>query len=97
MKSDGLLGPRDVVLWHLQHGAFGNSGLQVLQPIVGGSIQCCDALTRGELLAQYALRMRGIAGEQPMPSHTLSEFDVSWRLLPHIEPRTVGLLRASLD
>ena len=97
MAADGLLGHRDVVLWHLQHGTFGYSGLQVLPPFVAWSIQYSDAPTRGELLEQYAQRMRGIAGDQPMPSHALSEFDANWRLLPHIEPRTVGLFRASSD
>lgn len=97
MESDGLLGHRDVVLWHLQHGTFGYSGLQVLQPFVAWSIQYSDAQTRGELLDQYAQRMRGIAGEQAMPSHTLSEFDANWRLLSNVEPRTVGQFRASRD
>ena len=96
MKSDGLLGHRDVVLWHLQHGFWQQrfAGAAAHRRRVNPMLRRQDAR---ELLAQYALRMRGIAGEQPMPSHTLSEFDVSWRLLPHIEPRTVGLFRASLN
>ena len=87
MKSDGLLGHRDVVLWHLQHGFWQQrfAGAAAHRRRVNPMLRRPDAR---ELLAQYAQRM---------PSHTLSEFDVSWRLLPHIEPRTVGLFRASLN
>jgi len=90
MEPDGLLGDRDVILWHLQYGTFGYSGLQVLPPFIGWSIQYTDEAKRREYLDQYADRLRHIEHEPAMPTHTLSDFDANWRLRPDIEPRTAG-------
>ena len=90
MEADGLLGQRDIILWHLQYGTFGYSGLQVLQPFVGFNIQYSDAAQRQRLLDAYEARLRGIEGEPAMPFHALGDFDADWRLKPGIEPRTVG-------
>lgn len=90
MAPDGLLGQRDVILWHLQHGTFGYSGLQVLQPFVGWSIQYTDPGQRGAYLDAYEARLRGIEHEAAMPSHPLSDFGPDWRLKPGIAPRTAG-------
>lgn len=94
MESDGLLGQRDVILWHLHHGTFGYSGLQVLQPFVGWSIQYTDEAQRQTCLDAYAARLRGLDKEEAMPSHPLSDFGPDWRLKPGIAPRTVGHRRA---
>lgn len=90
MEPDGLLGQRDVILWHLQHGTFGYSGLQVLQPFVGWSIQYTDEAQRHAYLDAYEARLRGIENEPVMPTHTLAEFGADWRLKPEIAPRTAG-------
>ena len=90
MEPDGLLGQRDVILWHLQYGTFGYSGLQVLEPFVGWSIQYTDEAKRHEYLDLYEARLRGIEGEAPMQTHLLSEFSSDWRLKPDVEPRTAG-------
>ncbi|AOS81114.1 MULTISPECIES: NAD(P)H-dependent oxidoreductase [Hydrogenophaga] len=90
MESDGLLGQRDVILWHLHHGTFGYSGLQVLQPFVGWSIQYSDEAQRHAHLEAYAARLRGIGHEEVMATHPLADFGPDWRLKPGIEPRTVG-------
>ncbi|MFT3804490.1 MAG: NAD(P)H-dependent oxidoreductase [Burkholderiaceae bacterium] len=90
MEPDGLLGQRDVILWHLQYGTFGYSGLQVLQPFVGWAIQYTDEAKRSEYLDQYAQRLRNIEHERPMPTHELADFAADWRLKPGIEPRTAG-------
>ena len=90
MEPDGLLGQRDVILWHLQHGTFGYGGLQVLQPFVGFSIQYTDEAQRHTYLDAYAARLRGIEHEEVMPSHPLADFGPDWRLKPEIAPRTAG-------
>ena len=90
MESDGLLGQRDVILWHLQHGTFGYSGLEVLEPFVGFSIQYTDEAQRKAYLDAYEARLRGIEHEAPMPTHGLGDFDRQWRLKPEIAPRTAG-------
>lgn len=90
MEPAGLLGQRDVVLWHLHHGTFGYSGLQVLQPFVGWSIQYSDEAQRHTLIEAYAERLRGIEHEDTMPTHALADFGPDWRLKPEIAPRTVG-------
>jgi NAD(P)H dehydrogenase (quinone) len=90
MEPAGLLGQRDVILWHLHHGTFGYSGLQVLQPFVGWSIQYTDEAQRHAYLAAYEARLRGIGQEESMPAHRLDEFGPDWRLKPGIAPRTVG-------
>lgn len=90
MEPDGLLGQRDVILWHLQYGTFGYSGLQVLEPFVGWSIQYTDEAKRREYLDQYEARLRHIEHESPMPTHAMTDFDANWHLKPDIEPRTAG-------
>ena len=90
MEPDGLLGQRDVILWHLQYGTFGYSGLQVLQPFVGWAIQYTDAAQRREYLDQYAARLRNIECEAPMATHALADFTPEWRLRADVEPCTAG-------
>jgi len=90
MEPDGLLGPRDVILWHLQYGTFGYAGLDVLQPFIGWSIPYTDEAARRACLDQYAARLRGIEHEVPMPMHRLVDFDADWRLKPGVEPCTAG-------
>lgn len=90
MEPDGLLGARDVILWPLQYGTFGYSGLQVLEPFVGWSIQYTDDAKRQNYLDQYAERLRRIELEEPMQTHVLDDFSADWRLKPGIEPRTAG-------
>jgi NAD(P)H dehydrogenase (quinone) len=96
MEPDGLLGDRDVVLWHLHHGTFGYSGLSVLPPFVAWSIQYTDDDRRKAYLDEYAARLRGIAGDAPMPTHALGDFDAGWRLKPGVEPRTAGHRRIAM-
>lgn len=95
MAPDGLLGQRDVILWHLQHGTFGYSGLQVLEPFVGWAIQYTDEAKRRAYLDQYEARLRSIEQDEPMPTHALSDFAADWRLKPGIEPRTAGHRRSA--
>ncbi|WP_066266429.1 NAD(P)H-dependent oxidoreductase [Hydrogenophaga palleronii] len=95
MAPDGLLGQRDVILWHLQHGTFGYAGLEVLQPFVGFSIQFIDDAQRHAQLDAYEARLRGIEHEPVMPSHPLADFGPDWRLKPDVEPRTAGHRRNS--
>lgn len=95
MAPDGLLGERDVILWPLQYGTFGYSGLQVLPPFIGWSIQYTDEAQRHAYLDAYEARLRNIESEEPLPMHVLNEFDVDWRLRPEITPRTAGHRRIS--
>lgn len=97
MEPDGLLGQRDVILWHLQHGTFGYGGLQVLQPFVGFSIQYTDEAQRKAYLDAYEARLRGIEQEEVMPSHPLADFGADWRLKPEVLPRTAGHRRLSTE
>ena len=95
MEPDGLLGQRDVILWHLHHGTFGYSGLQVLEPFVGWSIQYTDDAQRKAYLDDYEVRLRRIEQEPTMPTHTLAEFGADWRLRPDVQPRTAGHRRTA--
>lgn len=90
MEADGLLGQRDVILWHLQHGTFGYAGMQVLEPFVGFSIQYTDEAMRHTCLDAYEARLRGLVQEEAMPTHPLADFGPDWRLKPGIVPRTAG-------
>jgi NAD(P)H dehydrogenase (quinone) len=90
MEPDGLLGQRDVILWHLQYGTFGYSGLEVLQPFVGWSIQYSNEAQRAAYLDQYEARLRHIDQEDGMPAHALTDFGPDWRLKAEIEPHTAG-------
>lgn len=95
MEPDGLLGERDVILWHLQHGTFGYSGMQVLEPFVGYSIQYTDEAQRRAYLDVYEARLRSIELEDAMPSHPLGDFGRDWRLKLDVIPRTAGHRRIS--
>lgn len=90
VAPDGLLGDRDVILWHLHHGTFGYSGLATLPPFVAWSVHYTDERQRAAYLDEYALRLATIEQAEPMPAHRLAEFGPDWRLLPGIEPRTAG-------
>jgi len=90
MMPDGLLDQRDVIHWHLQHGTFGYSGLQVLQPFVCFSIQYTVEARRHLYLDAYASRLRAIEHEEAMPSHPMADFGSDWRLKPDVTPRTAG-------
>ncbi len=97
MEPDGLLGQRDVILWHLQHGTFGYSGLQVLQPFVGWSIQYTSEDQRRAYLDAYEARLRGIEQEDTMPTHALADFGPDWRLKPDVIPCTAGHRRVRTE
>jgi NAD(P)H dehydrogenase (quinone) len=86
----GLLGDRDVILWHLHHGTFGYSGLAALPPFMAWSIHYTDADGRAAYLDAYAQHLRQVSEMEPLPSHGLGDFGPDWRLKPGIEPRTVG-------
>ena len=90
VEPDGLLGDRDVILWHLHHGTFGYSGLAALPPFLAWSIHYTDEMQRATYLDAYEQRLRTIEGLQVMPSHPLADFGADWRLKPGIEPRTAG-------
>lgn len=90
MAPDGLLGERDVILWHLHHGVFGYVGLQVQAPFMAWNIQYTDAEARAAYLDAYAERLRTLADAPLLPMHRLDEFGPDWRLKPEVAPRTVG-------
>lgn len=90
MEPDGLLGDRDVILWHLHHGTFGYTGLTALPPFMTWAIQYTDDESRRRYLDEYEQRLRQIETIEPMPSHGMQDFGKDWRLKPEIEPRTVG-------
>lgn len=96
VEPGGLLGDRDVILWHLHHGTFGYSGLAALTPFMAWSIHYADDARRAGYLDAWEQRLRGIESEPPMASHALAEFGPDWRLKPGIAPRTVGH-RPALD
>ena len=90
VEPDGLLGDRDVILWHLHHGTFGYSGLAALPPFLAWSIHYTDEKQRATYLDAYEQRLRTIDELQVMPSHPLADFGADWRLKPGVEPRTAG-------
>ena len=92
--TGGLLGDIQINLWPLQHGTLAFCGLTVLPPFIGWSIQSVDDVTREGYLDQYAARMKTLEDTEPLAFHTMAEFGPDWRLLPGIEPRTVGHRRA---
>jgi NAD(P)H dehydrogenase (quinone) len=90
VEPGGLLGDRDVILWHLHHGTFGYSGLETMPPFLAWSIHYTDDEKRAEYLDSYERHLRSINDMQPMPTHGLADFGPDWRLRPDVEPRTVG-------
>lgn len=90
VEPDGLLGDKDVILWHLHHGTFGYSGLTALPPFLAWSIHYTDEAQRAAYLDAYAHRLRAIETTEPMPSHGLADFGPDWRLKPDVAPRTAG-------
>lgn len=90
VQPGGLLGDRDVILWHLHHGTFGYSGLAALPPFLAWSIHYTDAAKRADYLDAYERHLRSIDDLVPLPSHPLADFGPDWRLKPDVAPRTVG-------
>jgi NAD(P)H dehydrogenase (quinone) len=90
VEPDGLLGDKDVILWHLHHGTFGYSGLATLPPFLAWSIHYTDEAQRNAYLDAYEQRLREIEYVPALPSHPLADFGPNWRLKPGIEPRTAG-------
>lgn len=90
VEPGGLLGDRDVILWHLHHGVFGYSGLTVLEPFFAWSIHYADPEKRSGYLDAYERHLRSVDTMAPIPSHRLDDFGPDWRLKPGIQPRTVG-------
>ncbi len=90
VEPGGLLGDRDVILWHLHHGTFGYSGLAALPPFLAWSIHYTDAGKRAGYLDAYERHLRSIDDRAPLPSHPLGDFGPDWRLRPGIVPLTVG-------
>ncbi len=90
VEPDGLLGARDVILWHLNYGTFGYSGLEALPPFMAWSIHYTDAAQRAAYLDAYEQRLRRIESLAPLPMHRLEEFGKDWRLKPDVVPRTAG-------
>jgi NAD(P)H dehydrogenase (quinone) len=94
VEADGLLGDKDVILWHLHHGTFGYSGLATLPPFLAWSIHYTDEAQRNAYLDAYEQRLREIEHVPALPSHPLADFGPDWRLKPGIEPRTAGHRRS---
>lgn len=92
--SDGLLGDLRVILWPLHFGVFRYTGLDVLPPFVGWSIQYSTPEDRAGYLAAYERHLLAAPAAQPLEFHAQSEFGPDWRLRPEIEPRTVAHWRA---
>ncbi|MES2631363.1 MAG: NAD(P)H-dependent oxidoreductase [Pseudomonadota bacterium] len=90
VEPDGLLAHLDINLWHLQHGTLAYAGFDVLAPFAAWSIHYTTPEKRSAYLDEYARRLAGIENEAPMPMHPLADFGKDWRMLPGIEPRTVG-------
>lgn len=97
VEPDGLLGDKEVILWHLNHGTFGYSGLVALEPFLAWSIHYTDAARRADYLDAWERRLRMIDSAVPLPSHSLAEFGRDWRLKPDIEPRTAGHRRVAAN
>ncbi len=87
---DGLLADIHINLWPLQAGTLAYSGMQVLPPFIGWSIQYTEEAQRLAYVRAYARRLETIETAEPMPFHPLSDFGPDWRLRPEVEPRTVA-------
>jgi NAD(P)H dehydrogenase (quinone) len=90
VEPGGLLGDRDIILWHLHHGTFGYSGLSVLPPFLAWSIHYTDEAQRLAYLDGYERHLRSLDSLELMPTHSLADFGPDWRLRADIKPRTVG-------
>jgi NAD(P)H dehydrogenase (quinone) len=90
MGPDGLNGLLEVNLWPVQNGVLAFCGFEVLAPFVANAVPYSDDAARREILERYAARLNGLAAETPIAFHRREEFDKRWRMLPDVEPRTVG-------
>lgn len=90
MAPDGLLGDLNVVLWHLQFGTFAYTGLRVLPPFVGWSIQYSTPLQRLQMLDACAAHLARVEQAEPLFFHPVSDFGADWRLKPGVLAATPG-------
>jgi NAD(P)H dehydrogenase (quinone) len=90
MAPDGLNGWLDVHLWPIQSGALAFCGFDVLEPFVANAVAYCDETERAAILERYEQRLCGLADETPLAFHRREEFDRRWKMIPEVEPRTVG-------
>lgn len=93
MAPDGLLGDLNVVLWPLQFGTFAYTGMRVLPPFVGWSIQYSTPEQRGQMLDDCAAHMSRVEQTQPLFFHPVGDFGADWRLRPDVQPATAGQWR----
>lgn len=87
---DGRNGDLERTLWPLHAGVFGVCGYSVLPPFVAHAVRWVDDATRARILADWALRLRHIADDQPLAFHRLEDYGPDGRLLPEITPATPG-------
>ena len=92
VASGGVMGHLDAVLFPLQYGTLGYVGFEVLEPFVAWSTRYEDDAARARYLTAYTDRLRHIDTVPILPAHRVEEFGDDWRLLPEVEPRTIGHL-----
>lgn len=95
MAADGMLGGLDIVLWPLQFGVLFYSGLEVLPPFVGWSIQYSSYEQRQAYLDSYAGHLRALPAMEPLFFHPLADFGEGWRLKPGIAAQAAGQRQAN--
>lgn len=87
---DGRNGDLERTLWPLHAGVLALCGFSVLPPFVAPAVRFIDTAAREALLAAWAARLAGLAGDTPLFFHRLDDYDASGRLKPGVEPATPG-------
>ncbi|MGE4324090.1 MAG: NAD(P)H-dependent oxidoreductase [Sphingobium sp.] len=89
----GINGSMDVILWPLQQGVLRFVGFETLKPNIIWSASYMDDEGRRAEMERYRQRLLSLAEEMPEAGHGRDDFGPDWRLLPHVEPRTIGQWR----
>lgn len=94
---DGVNGAMDVILWPLQQGVLRFVGFEALAPHIIWSATYVDDAGRQAAMARYAQRLLSLDVEAAEPAHGRGDFGKDWRMLPEVEPLTVGHWRSGVS
>jgi NAD(P)H dehydrogenase (quinone) len=90
VDEGGVMGHLDAVLWQLQYGTLAYVGFDVLEPFVAWSTRYQDDAKRHEYIDAFADRLRHLDQVPVKYVHPVEDFGKDWKLMPGIEPKTLG-------
>lgn len=94
---DGINGDMDIILWPIHNGILRFTGFDVLHPHVSYSVNYKSEDQRRQMIKDYAVRLRGLSEEAPIPFNDREDFTRDWRLKPGIRAKAVGQIKTALN